>query len=136
MKKKYTGTILKYTITLVVSGAVSATVYSLHKVPSASLADTYRVLCDAFTIPGIILLMLGLLVWVGTTGTLDGITYALSWLRNRILPFVKGARRETYYEYVARKDKNRARGYAFLFICGAVFMFAAFVFVGLFYTAA
>lgn len=132
--KKRFGIFLKYAITFVVSGAISATVYSLHGTSgSSSLADKYRVLCDAFTIPGVILLMLGLLVWVSTTGTLDGITYVFSWLWARIFPAGAARKREKYYEYVDRKKKNRSKGYAFLFICGAIFMAAALIFMGLFY---
>ncbi len=132
--KKHFWIFLKYTITFVISGSISAMIYSLHGASgSSSLADKYRILCDAFTIPGIILLMLGLLVWISTTGTLDGITYVFSWLRARIFPAGAAKKRETYYDYVDRKSKNRSKGYAFLFICGAVFMVVALVLMGLFY---
>ncbi len=91
----------------------------------------YLVLCNAFTIPGTILLMVGILVFISGTGALDGITYALRWLRLTLLPFGKQPR---YDEYVkARRERKKVSG-GFLMISGALFLAVAIVFLVLFYS--
>lgn len=61
-----------------------------------------RLLSNAFTIPGSILLMLGLLVLISSTGAYDGLTYVLRWLRMTLLPF-GASKHERYYDDVQRR---------------------------------
>lgn len=116
-------------------GLTSSHLYcSNYHLLSAGTADRYRILCDAFTIPGVILLMVGLLVWISTTGMFDSLGFAFSWLGARLIPGLALRRNEKYYDYVTRKRGNRAKGYRFLYIVGGVFLAVAIVFFILFYS--
>ncbi len=106
---------------------------SLRDFSGAALVDKYRMLSDAFTVPGMLLLMFGCLIWVSDLGALDGIAYALTFAFRSLIP---GGRHkdEKYADYVERKRKKKAKGYGFLFASGGVTMAAAVVFMILFYT--
>ena len=101
---------------------------------TAALVDRYRILCDAFTIPGILLIMVGLLIAIANTGTLDGLSYAVSFAIRSLIPWGRGKRDERYADYVDRRRANRLKGYGFLFISGCVTMAVALVFMWLFYS--
>lgn len=106
---------------------------SLRDFDGAKLVDKYRMLSDAFTVPGILLLMFGCLIWISNLGALDGLAYAVSFAIRSLIP---GARYkdEKYGDYVERKRENRVKGYGFLFISGGVTMAVAIVFMILFYS--
>lgn len=96
------------------------------------LAEKYRVLCDAFTIPGLLCLCVGALIWASNDGFFYGLSYCLNVAWRALIP---GARYKTerYYDYVTRKKEKRIPGYGFLFLVGGVCMAVAIVFLVLFY---
>lgn len=98
------------------------------------LVEQYRIWCDAFTIPGLLLVLAGCLVWISNKGALDGISYAV---RGLFRVFIPGAglrqNMESYYDYLKRKEEKRIKGYGFLFAVGGVCLAAAAVFMILFY---
>ncbi len=90
-----------------------------------------RILCDAFTVPALVLLLTGMLSWVAGEGLFDGLSYAVRSLAGMF------ARWEhlRYRDYV--KSKREARtpgGCGFLLVTGAAFAVPALVFLLLFYT--
>ena len=128
--------ILKYGITSAICLALTVTYVTLRidltnlaAVPTVTL---YRVLCDGFTVPGIIVLMLGCLVWLSTQGAMDGVGYLMSYAVKALIPGKRGDI-ERYGDYIERKRANRATGYGFLIITGLVFMGFAAIFMVLFY---
>lgn len=123
----------KYIITFFIGGVLAYAYVALRDFRGEPLLEKYRILCDAFTIPGLLLLMVGLLVAVSNEGIFDGLLYALSYAAKAIIP-LWGRQHERYYDYVQRKREKRLHGYGFLFITGAVFMAAAMVFLILFYS--
>ena len=97
------------------------------------LIEWYRTLCDAFTIPGLILLMFGCLMSLSNTGAMDGLGYVVSIAVKMLIP--GGAlNMERYKEYLDRRRANRIRGYGFLYIVGAGCMAVSLVFMVLFYS--
>jgi hypothetical protein len=100
---------------------------------NAPLMEKYLMLCDGLTIPGILLIMAGALVWASNTGVLDGLGYSLVFLFRSFIPGMRAKRDERYADYVERKRENRIKGYGFLLISGAVTMAFALVFMFLFY---
>lgn len=129
MKKRIISLVRKYLICAMVVGALAWLFVSLRDYDAANQADRYRMLCDAFTIPGVILIMVGALVWVSTQGALDGITYCVRFAIFSLIPGKRLERDEKYAEYVERKCGNRIKGYGFLFVSGAVTMAIAIVFL-------
>ena len=98
----------------------------------AEQMEKYRMMCDAFSIPGIVLVMLGCLVWVSTTGFFDSLGFILSMAFRSLIPGGR-LRDERYIDYVERKRENRAKGYGFLFVSGVVTLVISGVYMYLFY---
>lgn len=114
--------------------AVFVTAYVRAKADTAlTQADWYLVLCDAFTVPGILLTMLGCLIWASSQGAMDGLAYCIRWAVFSLIPGKRLARDETYGDYVERKRENRTKGYGFLFYSGLLTIAVAIVFMVLFY---
>ena len=84
-------------------------------------------LADAFTIPGVLFLMVGVMTWLSGKGLFDGLTYSLGRLARTLVP-LKNTTDEKYYDYKVRKNESRKNDYAFLFIVGGVLFLVAVVF--------
>ncbi len=133
MSKNVKANLIKYGISIGVGLLIAYTYVALRDFDALGLADKYRTLCDAFTIPGVLLLIGGLLVTVSNEGALDGVGYILSQGLSMLIPG-KGPGTERYAEYVERKSKNRIKGYGFLYISAILFLAATAVFMILFYS--
>lgn len=107
---------------------------SLRPFAELPLVDQYCVLCDALTVPGVVLIMVGLLIAISNTGALDGLFYALSFAIRSLIPGGRGKRDERYADYVDRRRENKLKGYGFLIIAGGITVAAALVFLALFYS--
>ena len=95
--------------------------------------ELYRILCDAFTIPGLLLLMFGLLMTISNQGALDGVAYVVKNAVKMLIP-AAAADMERYKEYLERRKANRVKGYGFLYVVGAVCLGIAGIFLVLFYS--
>ena len=98
----------------------------------AERVEQCMILADAFTVPGMLLLMMGCLIWASTKGALDGIAYAGKYALLALIPG-RRPREERYGDYLERRRANRAKGYGFIFISGLITMAIALVFLGLYY---
>lgn len=121
----------RYLITAAIAGAVTLLTLYLHGFwEETSIVEKYRLLADAFTIPGVILVMLTALVWISSEGMFDGLVYAFKRIGSSLIPFYGGAiKHQTYYDYKESKDGDRPQGYSFLFFVGLAFVLVAVVFV-------
>lgn len=95
---------------------------------NASLQDQYRLLCDAFTIPGLLMILSGALVWGSNEGAFHGISYCVRLAVFALIPDKRKDGYEKYGDYVERKTRNKIGGYAFLFWAGLVTLGVALVF--------
>ena len=67
--------------------AVMAYVYLLSRdFAGAEEKEKYRLLCDALTVPGVLLACAGALVWVSSLGALDGLSYGLQLAFRALIP--------------------------------------------------
>ncbi len=124
----------KYLIASAIAALICVFMLYLYDIGNAQgLAQIYKILADSFTLPGILFLALGSLVWVESTGAIDGIAYALGRAGRMLIPFSK-KNNETFYDYKTRKAENRSGGYGFLLIVGAAFLAISVIFIVLFYT--
>lgn len=132
MSKRLKVNLLKYGISALVCGGMVWLYVYLRDFASQSTMEQYRILCDAFTIPGLTALMFALLLSVSNEGALDGLGYVASIAVKSLTP---GGRKkiEKYYDYVQRKREKKLTGYGFLYIVGAICMAVAVVFMVLFY---
>lgn len=132
MSKKAQTRLLKYGITGGICLLLALVYCAARDFFQLELAEKYRVLCDAFTIPGLLCLCVGALIWASNDGFFYGLSYCLNVAWRALIP---GARYKTerYYDYVTRKKEKRIPGYGFLFLVGGVCMAVAIVFLVLFY---
>ena len=135
MKNPWKGRIVKYFAAVLFCALMVWVYIGNHDFASLSQLEKYRILCDAFTVPGLLLILIGLLVWISNQGALDGISYAV---RGLFRVFVPGAgfrqNLETYYDYLKRKEEKRVKGYGFLFLVGGISLAIALMFYFLFYS--
>lgn len=131
--KRWTAFLLKYGITTLVGGLLTWLTLDLHGFSSAMpKLQQYRLLCDAFTIPGVILVMVGFLVMIANAGNFLGLGYAVKHAVKMLIPF-GNKKDERYYDYYQRKQQGKVTGYGFIFVTGVLFMAVAMVFFTLFY---
>lgn len=117
--------LIKYGASAAFVGLTAWLYISLRDFNGAMPQERCRMLSDAFTVPGFLLLMLGCLIRAGNMGALDGITYALR--------FVVRGREESYGDFVERKRRS-GKGCGFLFLSGGVAVAVSVVFLILFYS--
>ncbi len=134
MSKRIVVNLIKYTSSAAIVALLAWTYVSLREFEGVSLMEQYRILCDAFTIPGLLLILVGAMIWISTQGALDGIAYCVRFAIFSLIPGKRIDRDEKYGDYVERRRGKRASGYGFLFISGLVTMVIAGVFMVLFYS--
>ena len=132
MKKISAGTILKYVIAFAIGGLLSNYVLLVNGYREVTdEVVRLKLLADAFTVPGVILIMVAVLCWLAGQGAVDGLLYAIKGLGS----LIPGMRKEPekYYDYVQRKREKRRSGYGFLAITGVVFLLISIAFIVKFY---
>lgn len=128
--------LIKYASAVGIAGAMALIVLWLRDFASVdSKAEQLRHLADAFTIPGVIFMMVAALIWVASDGFFDGFGYAGRYAARMLLPFLK-LDDEKFYDYKMRKAERRLHGYSFIFFTGLAFFLIALAFIAAFYAAA
>ena len=126
--------LLKYGIaTLVATAMTIFTTYSYNLAGAATQAERIRILADAFSIPGIVLIMVGFLVIVSNDGFFNGLTYSLTYAIRMLIPGRGMKKMERYYDYVEARSKRPKARSGFLFVVGGIFLVVGLVFTVLFY---
>lgn len=123
--------LLKYGITTVLTSAVVIWYAASRDVAQLEPLDRYRVLCDAFTLPGVFLMLAGLLMVMNDLGALDTLAYFGHYLLHTYLPVAFG-KGQSYLDFMEERREKRHKGYGFLFIVGAAFTAVGVVFLILF----
>ena len=133
--KRLRNILLKYGITIFVGALMAYAVIELHGyATAATAAERYMILSNAFTIPGVILIMCWALVFVANEGAFEGISYAVTYAIKFLIPGTGSNKQERYSGYVERRrSKGKTKGFGFLFFVGAAFLVVAIVFIVLFY---
>ena len=123
-------TLKRYVVTTLAASAFAGLIMYLKGIGGAdSLNETFKILTDAFTVPGVLLIMISALIWVSKDGFFDGMGFAVSRVGNMFLPLVGAVNNhENFYEYKQRKAKNRPSGYSFLLFVGIAFFVIAMIF--------
>lgn len=128
---------LPYLISSLFVLALAALYIGLRDFFNQPLVDQYLMLSDAFTIPGVLLILLGCLIWATDLGGFYGIGFVVNYAKKSIMSFVvPGALGdiENFHDYVERKKaEGRITGYGFLYIVGGIALAISFIFMYLFY---
>ena len=126
--KDIRSTIVKYIVTISIGGVIGAIALWARNFSSlTSLAEKYAALEAATTIPGVVLLMLGVLVLISKDGFFDMITYSVGKFAKSLVPFSHKTD-ESYYDYKVRKSEKRLSGFSCLFVVGGIFTAAGIIF--------
>ena len=102
---------------------------------STDTAAIYSGLCDAFFVPGALLVCFGLLAFCARGGVFDIFSYGAKSLKVLFTPFGKG-RHQRYFDYKMQKEANRGKPRPFTLYLGLFFIAAATVCLVLFNQAA
>ena len=100
---------------------------------AASEVEKYRILSDAFTIPGVTLIRVAALVFISNFGGFDGLGYSVKYALKRLLPFAGLSDPGKYLDYVGRRRASRINNYSFIWISGVLFLAVALFFMYKFY---
>ena len=132
MRERLGRNLLKYGITGALCVALAVGYCVLRDFPQLTLIQKYRTLCDAFTVPGLLAICAGVLLWSSNDGLFNGLGYCLYVTGKALIP---GSRQKVlrYYDYVQSRKKKTITGCGFLFVCGGGCMVIAAVFMVLFY---
>ena len=133
MRKSIKVKILRCLSAAAVGGAVTWWYGTSRWMEDMALVEQYRVLCDAFSIPGIMMILFAMLFSLNNMGALDTIAYLMSFLPRMIAPGAFGEP-EKFYDYVERRREKRTKGYGFLYIVGSVFLGIAIFYLVKFYS--
>ena len=133
-------TVTRYLTTTVLALAASGVLLWMMNFSSAeSLAEKYRILSDAFSVPGVLLVCFFGLLWVSSYGFFDGLKYMFGRIGNMFVPG-KIPKHETYYDYKMRRrekrEENEGQGsLSFLLFVGLGLIRVAVIFVALYESA-
>jgi hypothetical protein len=116
-----------------VGGAVAWWYASSRWTDEMPLVLQYRVLCDAFTIPGAMMVLFAMLFSLNYMGALDTLAYLMSYLPRVIAPAAFGDP-EPLLEFVENRRERRKKGYGFLYIVGLIYLAIAIYYLVRFYS--
>ena len=123
--------LMKYGITTVLTAAAVIYYAASRNVFQLEKLEMYRVLCDAFTLPGIFVMLFGLMMLMNELGALDTLAYFGHYLLHTFLPVAFGEG-QSYLDFMEERRSKRTKGYGFLFIVGGAFTLVGVVFLILF----
>ena len=130
MSKFAKSILIRYLVTVVAGLAMVYGYIAPRDLMNQTQMEQYHILCDAFTLPGLFMVMIGLMLLMGNLGALDAISFAFHYLFHTFLPLTGESK--TYLEFVEDRREHRVRGFGFLFVVGIVFTAIAFVFLYLY----
>ncbi len=132
--KRRLSVLIKYLVSLVVGALFVVMVLFIENYFSATeTIERYKILSDAFTFAGVLLILFAALVFISSKGGFDGIGYSLSRLVKMLIPFANRSD-ETYAQYKERKRaKGITKGYSCVFFSGLAYFAVSIVFLILYY---
>lgn len=122
-------TLTKYLIAVAVCACIVVLVLSvLDFWNRTSLVMQLADLTDAFTVAGLLPILIASLIWASSQGMFDGLGYASGRVIAMFVPSFKAYRHVTYYDYKMEKRGKRPHGYAFLFFVGLGYFVIGLIF--------
>lgn len=124
---------IPFFISLAVGGSIMTIVLYISGYSVASGAFEYKVLSDAMTLPGVVLIGTGALIFASRSGVFDIFSYAFTRLAGILAP-LSGRSNESFYDFKLRRHRmDFVNGIAPILV-GAIFMILALIFLWFFYS--
>ena len=136
MKNGLKGKLIALLITAAIGALLVVGVLYIQNFGEAvTTVEKYRILSNAFTVPGVLLILFGALIWVTGEGAFAGISYVTGKLFRTLIPFGRFKDEyESYYDYVQKKkEKGRSRGFGVLLIVGGILLAVGIVYLILYH---
>lgn len=131
-------TLISYAVTTSIGLLAAYAIMSMQGLfTEPDVVVIYRILADAFSVPGVLLMCFAGLVWVSSDGFFDALGYTAARVGGMFIPAYR-AKHENYLTYKQRKNKERSekeRGsIGFLLFVGLGFFIITIVFYVLYYS--
>ena len=132
----------KYLVTIAAGAVITLIMLLVKKVFSAGSArEVFRILADALTLPGGLMLATGLGIWILNQGGFDGLIYMARTLFRTKSQSKEGSiseneegRVEPYADFIIRRhNEQQVTGYSFILVCAAVFLSLAGICILVYY---
>lgn len=127
--------VLRYAISIAIGAAIVLIyIFSMinHVKPETTYA-LYKIIADGFTLSGVILMGVGLLVIFANNGIFNFLNYTFQWVLSRLIHSMKAAK-QSYGDFLADRGKKKVP-WLFLLAPGAIYFTVGMVFVILFYVS-
>ena len=132
MQSNLKTTIIKYSISTGISLGLVFFILWLHQYwDQTELVEKYKILSDAFTVPGLLFILVGLLVALTNEGSLTALGWMLKRMFKLLNPF-SDKNIERYSDYM--ESRQKVTGFSFLFYTGLAFAAVSIVFLVLYYS--
>ena len=133
MTKALKTKIMCYVTSIVINAYLVFSYVRSHEIGTLPRIDQYHVLCDAFFLPGLIMIFLGLLMVMNNLGALDTMAFGFSYVMHMLAP---GAfdKMDSYLDFIEKRRANRSSGYGFLLVIGSVMVAISVVFLVLYFS--
>lgn len=119
--------VVKYLITFAVGiGLAIWVMISKDVFDEERLFMIYQIIAEGFSIPAVLMLGFGGLIFVSNEGTFDSLSYGLTSFFD-LFRREKRNKFKTFYDYRESK-KDKKLGFGFLLVCGLVFVVIAAIF--------
>lgn len=119
--------VVKYLITLAVGiGLAIWVMISKDVFDEKRLFMIYQIIAEGFSVPAVLMLGFGGLIFVSNEGTFDSLSYGLTSFFD-LFRREKRNKFKTFYDYRESK-KDKKLGFGFLLVCGLVFVAIAAIF--------
>lgn len=94
--------------------------------------QVYKILSDAFFVPGVCITGFGLLIFASNGGTFDMLSFGMKKFFSLFKRDLKGTMKETFYDYRAAKEGTE-KSFGYMVIVGLVFITLSVIFVVFYY---
>ena len=123
--------LIKYAAAVLSCLAIGAYYLANQDFMAQDLQNRYRLLSDAFSLPGLLCLFSGVSIWLSNEGAFNGVTWVVSYAIKSLIPIARDTR-ESYGDYVVRQRGKQVDGFGFLIIVGIVMIAISLLFLYLF----
>ncbi len=134
MNQKLKTALLQYIPSFAICAGIGWFYADMHDFAQQPLVDKYRLLCDACSLPGMLMILFALLMWVSSKGTLDALGFVGKKLLDSLIPGKRLDKEERYGDYVERQRAKKPVDCRFLYVVGGVCIAVSLVFLALFYS--
>lgn len=124
--------VLKYLIPILVCVCVVFLILVVRDSFVKSGQDLIKDLCDAFSVPGLIMICFGLLVFATNGGTFDMLAFGVIKLFDLFKRDLTKVKYRTFYDY-RHAQQEKKRSFWYLIIIGAAFLLVGIVFLIIYY---